>query len=239
MPRNTRKKDKSERHEKGNAKCTRMNPMADNVNQNHSATSSKGRNSNLRNEVPKNSQNKSKQVKSKVIVPVKTAKPKEVDVTEFEEDGKIIQMEIDDGGAAAKEFASDNETGSDGIESGESEPDSETYETDDDHEILNESGEIVSDTETSKEDQRLVINAEQFAERLKNAAKRKCRSVEDRLDTMSSTLLAMKELLVKNRICVDANNSPQPRTSGDKYAKTGAVKAKRGKSVVQGVNDLP
>ena len=70
-------------------------------------------------------------------------------------------------------------------------------------------------------------------ERSKNAAKRKCSSVEDRLDTMSSTLLAMKELLVKNGICVDPHNSPQPGTSCDKHAKAGADKAKKGKTDVK------
>ena len=109
MPRSTRKNGKSERHERGRAKCTRINPMVNNVNQNHSANRSKGKNSNLRNVVPNHNQSKPKQVKSKVIVPVKAAENKDVDVTEFEEDSKIIQMEIDDGGAAAKEFASNNE----------------------------------------------------------------------------------------------------------------------------------
>ena len=50
-----------------------------------------------------------------------------VEVVQFEENDEVVEMEIDDGGAAAKEFASDGETPSEKDEnSGVSESEEET-----------------------------------------------------------------------------------------------------------------
>ena len=89
---------------------TRLNPVA-NVNNSHSSRS-------VRPEAIESSQTTSKRsrgqprVKSKVVVPDnELIESPHTQTVNFEEDGEEIQMEINDGGAAATEFASDAEAG--------------------------------------------------------------------------------------------------------------------------------
>ena len=104
---------------------------------------------------------------------------------------------------AAAEFASEEELNDSNYEQNEQSDDSDKdYETDSDA----ESGEIdttQSETETqTEEDEQQIDETDQevlaspCAKRKKKKSRRS--SVEARLDTMSSTLLAMKELMVKN-----------------------------------------
>ena len=107
----------------------------------------------------------------------------------FEEEGELIEMEIDDGGEAALQFASEDEVNSDndnqtGNESENSEP---------------ESGEITPSQITY--DEQLEADCYTTSRQIGKLDQQKgCDSVEERLDTMSSTLLAMKEITEKSGI---------------------------------------
>ena len=110
-------------------------------------------------------------------------------------------MEIDDGGAAAAEFTSDEDLDY------EHDPDQSESESDDSDQTKqlneqsgNESGEIVSHSEneeqlTSEDTGKISPKA------LKKKKKRSKRdSVEECLNTMSSTLLVVKDLLLQTGI---------------------------------------
>ena len=110
---------------------------------------------------------------------------------QFEEEGEIVEMEIDDRGEAASEFASDHE----------------------EEQIMSDQGEF-SDAEnipSHTEDCELVLTPTQQGDdnmQHLSASKKKVDSqpststqrdsVEERLDTMSSTLLAMKQIMEKS-----------------------------------------
>ena len=76
-----------------------------NVNSNHSADANLQKQRQNIEITNKRSMRNSSKIKSKVSLPVKEAANEIV----FEEDGETVNMEIDDGGAAAAEFASDDE----------------------------------------------------------------------------------------------------------------------------------
>ena len=131
---------------------------------------------------------------------------------EFEEEGDQIVMEINDGGAAANEFASEVDE-----ELGSQETDSEVEQSESDGEITSEPEEFTHD---EVESEQLISSSQTTPQKPKKRRKESNRrSVEDRLDTLSSTLLAMKELLVKSGISEPdsrkAGNSPaEVKTSG-------------------------
>ena len=135
-------------------------------------------------------------------------------------------MEIDDGGAARAEFASDPETEAEGVDKDSS--DSETEELDYEHldtDIENtadyasepESGELASESEEEKNTEICAISTKKKASRS---------SVEDRLDSMSNTLMAVQELLLKNGLAGDVATS-----KGDEKAKNNKPSKKRNSGV--------
>ena len=65
----------------------------------------------------------------------------EVEVVEFEEDGELIQMEIDDGGGAAAEFATDDEY-EEGLIETDSENEDETMTSNDQELTENDSSDL-------------------------------------------------------------------------------------------------
>ena len=125
------------------------------------------------------------------------------EIVQFEEEGEIIQMEIDDGGATAAEFSSEGDCYQNDGSQNDNSSESEQSEQSDNYESEAESGEI-HNTETDPEE-----TNESFIETCKNTASLKVKkrkknsnrhSVEDQLSSMSNTLTVMKELLMKNGI---------------------------------------
>ena len=125
---------------------------------------------------------------------------------QFREDGDLIVMEINDGGAAAAEFASETEDNSDDSES-------EMDETSDDGTMSE--GEIPDDGDGESQDEQPITTAsdseidnpsqDQYQEgrqtyrhEKKKRKKDKRKSMEDKIDTMSNTLLAWQEIMMKN-----------------------------------------
>ena len=191
MGKGTKKSKKSEPLGKLTKKCTEVNPVA-NVNTNHAAAQSGKR---LMKTADKS--NVKPRLRSKVVVVTEK--------TQFEEEGDIVVMEVTD--TATAEFASED----DQAETTQDSPDFEESKVESDEEsdleLANESGEIVTQSEEEAE-----VNTSQTdednEEHLEPAkAKKKKRSfnsehLERRLDTMSSTLLAMKELIVKSSLAL-------------------------------------
>ena len=122
----------------------------------------------------------------------------------FDEDGETVHMEINDDGAAAIEFQSedertlddhDSDTGSEQTDQNESEP---------------ECGEIQTDTEGSESTE----TEDEQPQTKKRKSKLSRRSVEDQLSTMSNTLMAMRELLMKKGISTDLNDHQAQKKQG-------------------------
>ena len=113
-----------------------------------------------------------------------------VETVQFEEKGEVVEMEIDDGGQAEQEFNSENE-----FELG-SDMDNENEE----HEnvpVGTESGEITPNQSDSKDELTFEVQ-DAGPESPKPGHSKSRESVEQRLDTMSSTLLAMKQIMEKS-----------------------------------------
>ena len=138
-------------------------------------------------------------IKSKVVVPEKV---------NFEEDGEMVEMEISDGGAAAAEFASEEElieeNKSESEDSMESSSDEESGNEDDTEsgEIQTQSDEEITEpspersaTKDSELDELVFESPKPKKKKRKSSSKK---AFQERLDTMSSTLLAMKELMVQS-----------------------------------------
>ena len=118
-----------------------------------------------------------------------TSQPDCDNVVQFQEDGEIIEMEIDDGGEAAKQFTSDDEASQSKAE----------------NESDVESGEISPTQLDLYQEEGNEIPTPSTSNKNKNKPRRE--SVEQRLDTMSSTLLAMKEIMEKSGILDAKDNS--------------------------------
>ena len=116
--------------------------------------------------------------------------PEHTQTFEYLEDAKTFQMEINDGGAAAIEFASKEE------DTGHEDEDS-----DQEMESDKEMGELLGDSE-DEDNQKVQTVATTPAHNVDKRViqKKKRDSLEDWMDTMSSTLLAVKELLAKSSI---------------------------------------
>ena len=143
---------------------------------------------------------------------------------EFKEDGEMIQMEINDGGAAAAEFASeeDIETETDSGGGSDSEP---------------EAGEITSnsDQQASESEEEKINESVKTPSKEDKQAKRKAKddrhrlSVEQRLNDMSDTLLFMKEMFLKNGLAKQ-NNPQESKEIGGKSTKKGNAQVQSNES---------
>ena len=112
----------------------------------------------------------------------------------FDEDGDVIQMEINDGGAAEAEFASDRLDRSE--DSAESDQETDKYSDEE-----SEEGELTD--RTDNEDGTAVANTSCYdpvsppAKKAKKSKHESWRSVKDRLDNLSDTLKIMKDFMLQ------------------------------------------
>ena len=226
MPRSTRKVNKSDgdlnktRHEEH----TQMNSSVVNVNNSHSVTR------NLRKDDSSQVKGQTK-VKSKVIIPKSSRKTERRnssasnaadDKVEFEEDGETIQMEINDGGV--NEFSSEEQDKTEN-ESSEEISDSDQSEKDD-SETEAESGEVGSETEGKNSTCYSSLENVTSPAPKKKKKKLTRKSMEDQLSTMSSTLLAVKELLIKNRITdIPGDKSDKPARTAEQPKKGNLIES--------------
>ena len=120
----------------------------------------------------------------------------QLSTVQFDEDGETIEMQIDDGGAAAAEFASDEEMHT---EVSDSDP-----EMSDEH----EAGEI-TEGESDEEQNLVPIKKKKDGNR---------KSVEERLDNLSSMVMAMKDFLMQSK-AGDVSPGPSKGTSEKKSKK--------------------
>ena len=132
-------------------------------------------------------------IKSKVVRPTQEKNKKEKEIVEFEENGQLMEMEVDDAGefGSVDDEEEINPTNSDVDEDSESE-----NETDVSYKENTKSGEILSESETET----LMKSRMQLPEVKKQKKKSKRQSIEEmesRLDSMSSTLQAVKDLLMQ------------------------------------------
>ena len=203
MPRGVKKTKKStDTENKLHTEVTLSEDGIANVNTNHSSTSMRLHRSQTIGEIKPQKH----QVKSKVVVPDQDRQKRkdlriqgESNTThtfEFNENGKTIHIEINDG-----EFASEEEL-EPNSEQGAIPSESEDEETEYDEASDQEAGEITeegSELDMERESDHVPEPASPEVNK-KKQKQRKRSSVEDRLDTLSNTLLAMKELLTKKGI---------------------------------------
>ena len=116
---------------------------------------------------------------------------------EFIEDGELIQMEINDGGAAAAEFQSDY----DSVES-----DSESEEECDTSQEMETSEVEASDSEPMNENMSTGETSRQDGQNQSEPSAAKT-SVEDKIDNLSSTIEVMKEIFMKSGIMKSGTNA--------------------------------
>ena len=181
--------------------------MVANVNSNRIPEDLQGRNESFSDSVESiklSSPVKTRQkVKSKVVVINSNTEmsedhgidPKHTAAVSFEEEGETIQMEINDGGAAANEFNSDD---GDTTQESDSDHDNENDTEMEEGEFTNPSEVESSSADESEEESKSPTVSPWSAKKLKKKAK--CKSMEDWLDTLSSTLLAVTELISKGGI---------------------------------------
>ena len=140
------------------------------------------------------------------------------EVHQFEEDGELIQMEINDGGASVAEFESDPgpETESETESDSDGEPHCESAA----EEIVEESesksdSEVDSTKAPDKQDKTVKSN---------KGTKSQQKSMEDKLDNLSSTLEVMKDFFLNsgmlNNSKRDQGNTPKKRQGGGDRGKT-------------------
>ena len=121
----------------------------------------------------------------------------------FEEDGEMIQMEINDGGAAEQEFASELSSDSESEEENEQEL---------------EAGEITegSASEDEEPEQPAEKRIKKKSSSNKSTKSTARVSVEARLDTLTDTLSVMKDFMLQNRIMTRPLNHPEGKNQKDK-----------------------
>ena len=180
----------------------KQNQDVANVNSNHSSDCSIEKDNKLTGIEEKKSKTKPR-VKSKVVKilleqsadkrVVETRSVKSNEPVHFEEEGEIIEMEIDDGGEAARQFTSDGEDGSENDQNDHNPSEESDIESGAESA---ESGEI-SPTQNDEEQHESQLNA--VSQQIQPQPSTSCnKSIEARLNTMSSTLMAMKELMEKS-----------------------------------------
>ena len=204
MPRGTTRRNKSGKSAQIElSKPRKAETIADNLNDNHATL------------VRSNCQGKLMHLDSDATVksPARKPKPKptknhikskvvkrviEQETHEFEENGEVVEMEVNEGDT---DFASEEE----GSEVATSDKDSDSEcksELSDSHEMHNESGEITSDYEEQRtsitEDDEKNMSLQLPAWQKKKKTKRQSiEEMEVRLNSMSDTLMAVKEMLMQ------------------------------------------
>ena len=150
----------------------------------------------------------------------KTQKNENSDAVTFEEDGETIQMEIDDGSAAAHEFASEGtECETENSESSSSETESESEEDGEITELSEETRESLNESVDSQ-----LTGSQDLTQNKKR--KGKCRSrksfgdMENKIDTLSNTLLGLQEI-IKNKSFTSEPNEREVERQKDKTDRQG------------------
>ena len=207
--RNSEHKKGSKNHSKADGKKLSVDKnaaMADNQNSNHSAEGvlvSRGRKPvAVVVNPPNNNKGRSTRSKSKEKTPIEESieiDPNETEMHEFAEEGELIQMEINDGGAAAEEFCSDQES-QDQTESDEDESDEERAEPNDttrERDTDDYTSEPI--TESEEED---PTETEPVHKRSKGRHKPDLQHqlIQDQLDAMSSSIREMKEFFMSSKM---------------------------------------
>ena len=181
-----------------------------NVNNSHSVKVS---NKTAKLVAPKpNNQPKTNSIKKNLKSATKVGQPKSVvqQSVVFDENGDTMQMEVQDNEFASEEEEETNPPSHPDTDS-EPEEDSENPSSDQEqNDLQNKSrdDEDTSQAPSSSEDEDMETSpppSPRTLKRLKKLAKR--RSVEDQLDTMSSALLAVKEILVHQGLTGEAKGT--------------------------------
>ena len=126
---------------------------------------------------------------------------KNVEIAQFEEDGDLVQMEIDDGGAAAAEFASEGEIEDSDSESEDGNGDDaglSENEASQDQDSQNE--EQSASSEMDQNESRDDVDLTAINHKVKKAKRREQRrSMEEKIDKLSDTVLTMQQIIMKNK----------------------------------------
>ena len=133
--------------------------------------------------------------------------PQHTQAFEFEENGEIVRMEINDGGAAEEEFASEDETEEGQLPDKEVESDDEMQ-----GEHSSDEDEQSSDGKNTSDDEPEPTPMPSPLVKWKLKKKERRQSLENWLDTMSSVLLVVKDILMKNGLA--DSTVPKAGTSG-------------------------
>ena len=144
------------------------------------------------------------------------------DKTQFNEDGEVMVMEINDEGAAAQEFASESDnsedSNSDSAKSSDDETgfvsDGEIIDDKEDAEWMNEGEDSQASNYPSSQDDE---PNDRLCKDKKKKKKAKRKSMEDKIDTMSNTLLAWQQIMMKNGLL--ATESDKERADNRKRNK--------------------
>ena len=131
----------------------------------------------------------------------------ETETHQFEEDGELIQMEINDGGAAAAEFASES-SGSESDSDEELDQNPSRDEQTEDTEAQTSDGN--SDSEMRQEPGTSATDKSGVKEKWPIKVKSQRKSVEEKLDNLNNTLEVMKEFFLNSGMV------GQPSTSQEK-----------------------
>ena len=133
--------------------------------------------------------------------------PMDQQCAQFIEDGEEIEMEINDGGAAAREFASETEHESNDDDS----------ESDVDISSSLEQGEIIDNSDELEVEQTQETTRKETKSPKDRRPRQKCQSVEDQLDTLSNVLLEMKDMFFKSNNHAEERRMTEngPSTSRD------------------------
>ena len=128
---------------------------------------------------------------------------------QYEEDGNLISREINDGGAVARKFLSDGEISS--------ESNSDDENTDEEQDSLS--------SETEEEEVTDSEVTEAIHKRKDKSRKRK--RMEEKLDTLSSTVMAMQDMIKKSGIL----DPKEPKTKENNGKKKGKLTPKKGREI--------
>ena len=155
--------------------------------------------------------------------------PNDVESAQFEEDGDVVHMEINDGGAAATEFKSDYDSDESESEEEEDLADDQTEPDYDDveHNSFTDEGTTVSETKSEGG----AVSSQQNNRARKTKQNKKAKdlqrlSVEAKLDSLSSSLEMMKDLfmqsgIMSNKADTKEDDGAGPSTSRQQTGKDG------------------
>ena len=234
MPKRSRedkkRKVKSPKGEKTKEKVKNKTTLVANVNSNHSPSSTSGHRDDIVGRSPINTRKNKSKVRS-VVVPTTSAANKNVkgmanenntSGIQFYDDGDVVRMDIGDHDTVDQEFLSEDEEltnpkATRKIEMNDTDNSGHQTDSESESEGMNET----SDENHTSEDEEQDKTPQPTPRKRKKKSKQD--SVEERLDTMSSVLIAMKELLMQkgvtdnltaSQVLLEDKGGNEPSTSG-------------------------